>query len=165
MSEVVTVGVVVVRRALRSVWQSHAWLPYAVLPEPPDTPVWTRIGADQGDELWYAGTYGLELHRVETANYRDNLNSETPKLWVVLRVDVPEPPFEVMLVTADPSEGEGATEGGTEIVEPVPMPAAIVERLIGFYEDNHVERAFIKRKRDRADPEALARRVRVDDED
>ena len=164
--ESIEVGVVVVKRALKSVWQSHAWLPHAVLPEPPAAPPWTLLRREGPDEFWYAGPATLELHPIETAHYRDNLNSDAPKLWVVLRVDVPDPPFDVVLVTADPSEGEGATEGaGSETVEPVPMPPAIVERLIAFFSEHHVERAFHKRKRDRADPEALARRARVDEDD
>ncbi len=62
------------------------------------------------------------------------------------------------LVTADPAEGEALTEPGAEIVEAVPMPAAIQEWLAAFVEAHHVERPFVKRKRDRADPEALAKR-------
>jgi hypothetical protein len=38
------------------------------------------------------------------------------------------------------------------------MPPEIEARLAAFVEAHHVERPFIKRKRDRADPEALARR-------
>ena len=61
------------------------------------------------------------------------------------------------MVTADPSEGESLTETGTEIVEAVAMPAEIQRRLAAFVTAHHVERPFIKRKRDRADPEAMAR--------
>ena len=38
------------------------------------------------------------------------------------------------------------------------MPPTIVERLSRFVATHHVERAFVKRQRDRADPEALAHR-------
>ena len=38
------------------------------------------------------------------------------------------------------------------------MPPEIQERLAAFVEAHHVERPFVKRKRDRADPEAFARR-------
>jgi hypothetical protein len=40
----------------------------------------------------------------------------------------------------------------------VPMPPAIQEAIAAFDAEYHVERAFVKRKRDRADPHALARR-------
>jgi hypothetical protein len=157
--EILNVGIVVVKRALKSIWQSHQWLPYAVLPVPADTPDWTLLRREGLDEIWYAGAIPLELHPIETAHYRDNLNDDSPKLWVVMRTNTPEPPFELVLVTADPSEGEGATEGAGEIVEPVAMPSSIVERLIGFYDANHIERHFFKRKRDRADPDARGKRA------
>ena len=49
-------------------------------------------------------------------------------------------------------------EGIGEIVEAVPMPADIQAKIAEFFAAFHKERPFIKRKRDRADPEALARR-------
>ena len=52
------------------------------------------------------------------------------------------------------------TEPGSCIVEAVPMPEQIRDRLSAFVAAHHVERAFVKRKRDRADPEILARRPR-----
>jgi hypothetical protein len=41
----------------------------------------------------------------------------------------------------------------------VPRPDAVREVVEAFIAEHHVERPFIKRKRDRANPEALARRV------
>jgi hypothetical protein len=43
-------------------------------------------------------------------------------------------------------------------VEAVPMPAAVREIVEAFVAEHHVERPFVKRKRERADPQALARR-------
>ena len=40
------------------------------------------------------------------------------------------------------------------------MPCEIQAKVAAFFEAFHVERPFIKRKRDRADPEALAHRRR-----
>ena len=102
----------------------------------------------------------------ETSNYRDNLSTGAPKLWVVLRPTGVEPPFEIVRVTADPSEGEAFTEAGNDIVEPVAMPEAIWHAIDAFVAEHHVERPFYKRKRNRADPEALGRREvgREDDE-
>ena len=91
-------------------------------------------------------------------NYRDNLASGAPALWVVLRESGTEPPYQVYLVTADPAEGEAMTETGSDLVETVPMPDAIRDRLAAFVAEHHVEHAFVKRKRDRANPEALGRR-------
>ncbi len=38
------------------------------------------------------------------------------------------------------------------------MPKAMQETIAAFVAEHHVEQAFVKRKRDRANPEALARR-------
>ena len=65
----------------------------------------------------------------ETANYRDNLATGSPSLWVVLRETRAEPPYALYLVTADPAEGEGMTEAGSNIVESVPMPERSAKRL------------------------------------
>jgi hypothetical protein len=61
------------------------------------------------------------------------------------------------MVTADPAEGEGMTEAGEQIVESLPMPEQLQEAIAAFVTEHHVERAFVKRKRDRANPDALAR--------
>jgi hypothetical protein len=97
------------------------------------------------------------LHPSETAHYRDNLTSERPSLWVALR-HVGGEEYEIATVTANPYEGESLAEGIGEIVEAVAMPADIQSKIGEFFAAFHQERPFIKRKRDRADPEALARR-------
>ena len=70
-----------------------------------------------------------------------------------------EPPYRLIAVTADPAEGEGyhaerrsSGRGGAD----AGAVRAVVE---AFVAEHHVERPFFKRKRDRADPEALARRA------
>jgi len=65
--------------------------------------------------------------------------------------------YEIVIVTADPYEGEALAQGNGEIVEAVPMPPEIEEKMAAFIGAFHVERPFVKRQRDRADPEALAR--------
>ncbi len=156
------VGVVVEKRRLKSAWASHAWLPHAVLPAVPEAAPWTRLGADAERETFYAGARTVTLNPSETAHYRDNLQSGSPSLWVGLRsADEDEP--EVSIVTADPYEGEALAGALGETIEAVPMPAEIQARLAAFIEAFHVERPFIKRKRDRADPDALARRRRGGD--
>ena len=97
--------------------------------------------ADDGERAtFYAGPATVELHRAETANYRDNLASGSPALWVVLRETGAEPPYALYLVTADPSEGEAMTEAGGNIVEPVPMPEAVRDAVAVFIAEHHVER-------------------------
>jgi hypothetical protein len=80
---------------------------------------------------------------------------------VVLRPTGADPPFSVVAVTADPAEGEGFTEPAADLVEAVPMPAAVAEAVAAFVAEHHVEHRFEKRRRDRADPEALGRRRRT----
>ncbi len=150
------VGVVVERRAPSNPWAEDLWFPSAVLAGAPDTPAWTEIERWEGGARYYAGTFTLSFHRTETANYRDNLASGSPKLWVSLRRRDGHPPVEVWAVTADPAEGEALTETGWEIVEAMPMPPVIAEALAEFVAEHHVEREFFKRKRKPVDPEALA---------
>src|SRR5215469_4963366 len=79
-----------------------------------------------------------------------------PKAWA--RPTGVEPPYEIFAVTADPAEGEAWTETGSDLVDVVPMPEAVSAAIDAFVAEHHVERPFYKRERDRADPEALARR-------
>jgi Protein of unknown function (DUF3305) len=154
----IPVGVVVERRKAVSQWIDFTWRPVSVLAGQPDTAAWTVLSEKGEGALFYAGAVDIELHRTETGNYRDNLTSAKPSLWVVLRPTNVEPPYEVFAVTADPAEGEAFTEAGNDLVEAVAMPDLIRDALDAFIAEHHVERQFFKRQRDRADPEALARR-------
>jgi hypothetical protein len=154
----IAVGVVVERRAATSPWIEPVWRPVGVLAGAPDAAPWTELPGASDAATFYAGAAEVELYRSETTNYRDNLASGQPSLWVVLRPTGGDPPFSVVTVTADPAEGEAFTETGTDLVEAVPMPAPVAEAVAAFVAEHHVERTFHKRDRDRADPEALGRR-------
>ena len=91
----------------------------------------------------------IELYRTETTNYRDNLASGAPALWVALCPAISEGPFEILAVTADPAEGEALTDAGSNLVEAVSMPPDVVETVVQFIAQHHVERPFVKRQRDR----------------
>jgi hypothetical protein len=148
----IAVGVVLEKRPARTPWQDVIWEANAILPEPPAA----EAGAALGGALVYGGEAAIELHAADTAYYRDNLTSGAPQIWVVLRpsdgVAVPE----VARVTCDPNEGEGYAGSGWDIVNVVPMPGPIAAALADFVAEHHVEQSFVKRKRDKADPEALA---------
>jgi hypothetical protein len=161
----IPVGVVVERRKAVSVWIDHVWRPVAVLAGQPETRPWTQLAADADAATFYAGPAEVALYRSETANYRDNLTSGAPALWVVLRPTGLDPPFDLVLVTADPAEGEGCTQSGGDLVEPVAMPEPIRDYLAAFVAEHHVEQPFYKRQRNRADPEALGRRSPVEDDE
>ncbi len=152
------IGLVLERRAPVTRWGETAWLPHAALMPPPDVKPWTTLGVDGGAELFYAGAARVELFKSGTGNYRDNLATGAPKLWVVLRPAGPAPPVEVVLVTADPSEGESQTEAGEQVVDAVPMPPELAAALAAFVEAHHLEQPFHKRQRKRYDPEVMASR-------
>jgi hypothetical protein len=154
-----TVGLVVERRKAQSPWVDFVWRPIAALPGAPATQPWTVLEGDEEVRQFYIGTAEIDLYRADTPHYRDNLASGSPGLWVVLRPTEGGPPFEVVAVTANPSEGEAFTESGADLVEPVPMPEQVRDMIEAFIAEHHVEHAFSKRKQRRADPDALARRA------
>jgi hypothetical protein len=159
----ITVGVVVERSKGAGPWTDFLWRSVAVLSGVPDTPAWSKLSDDGGRATFYAGAVDIELYRSESSNYRDNLTSETPLLWVALRPTDADPPYTLAGVTADPAEGEAWAGIGNDLVDSVAMPDAIRRAIADFVAQHHVEQAFSKRERDRADPEALARRAPVRD--
>jgi hypothetical protein len=154
----IAVGIVVERRKAASRWIDFTWRPVAILAGQPDAAPWTMLSSGAETTSFYAGTAEIVLYRTETGSYHDNLASGAPSLWVALRPTGVEPSYEIVAVTADPAEGESFTQAGDDIVEALPMPASVRELLEEFVAAHHVERPFFKRKRDRADPEALASR-------
>jgi hypothetical protein len=116
---------------------------------------WTPFDTAPETSLFYAGQAVIELHRTETVNYRNNLASGAPALWVALRPAASERPYELIAVTADPAEGEAFTDAGSNLVETVPMPPDIVAAVAAFIAEHHVERPFLKRRRQPSEP-ALA---------
>ena len=154
----VSVGIIVERRKAQSPWIDFTWRPTTALAGEPAALPWTQLSADDEAATFYAGAADVALYRTETAHYRDNLASGAPSLWVALRPRDGDPPFDLVAVTADPAEGEGFTQNGDHLVEAVPMPEAVRAVVEAFVAEHHVEQPFMKRKRDRADPEALARR-------
>jgi Protein of unknown function (DUF3305) len=143
----IPVGVVVERRKAKSPWLDFLWRPVSVLAGTPSAAPWTPIDAAAEPTLFYAGDAVIELHRTESTNYRDNLTSGAPALWVVLRAAASGPGYEVLAVTADPAEGEAFSDSGNDLIETVPMPAAIAATIGNFIAEHHVERPFIKRRR------------------
>jgi hypothetical protein len=163
----IAVGVIVERRRAKSPWLDFIWRPAAVLVGTPEAAPWTPLGEAEDTSLFYAGDAVIELYRTETANYRSNLASSAPSLWVILRPDASPNVYRLLAVTADPAEGEAFTDAGSDLVEPVPMPAAIAEAINNFITKHHVERPFFKRRRERAVSPALGCRgdeARTEDE-
>lgn len=160
--ETIEVGVIVERRVLHNPWVDHIWVPTAVLVGAPATADWTPLHETAELTRYYAGRTELALFASDTTMYRENLLSSRPSLWVSLRPAETAPGVVLMLVTADPADAEALTQTGTDTIEAVPMPHEVQQRLATFIKAHHVERPFIKRKRDRADPEAMATQPRKD---
>ncbi len=138
-------------------WADFLWRPVSVFVGSPSAAPWTPLDTESEVTLFYAGQAVIDLHRTETINYRDNIASGTPALWVALHPVASGQPYEILAVTADPAEGEAFTDAGNYLVEAVPMPSAVVEAIVQFLAVHHVERAFVKRRRQPAEP-TLARR-------
>lgn len=154
----ITIGLVMECIAPSNTWGTHHWLPVQVLEGVPATTPWTVLARASDRVRYFAGSFVLKLYSTETAYYRDNLTAEKPRLWVAMQPDGSEPPLSIIAVTADPTEGEGYTQTGTNVVEVVDMPAGIAEEIAGFVAQHHVERVFEKRKRDKRPPAFLDRR-------
>jgi Protein of unknown function (DUF3305) len=159
----IPVGVVIERRRAKSAWADFVWRPVAVLPGVPDALPWTALGGTPECMNFYAGESEIELYRADTSGYRDNLATNKPQLWVALRPTGAEPPYEIAAITAEPSEGEAFNETATNLVEAMPMPDSIRSAIAAFVAKHNFEHPFVKRQRDRTDPEAMARRTPIKD--
>lgn len=145
----IRVGVAVEKRKPKSPWASDLWRPISVFHGVPATAPWTIIDAAEDVTTFYAGDAVIELYRTETDSYRSNLASGAPMLWVILRYTEGGSAVELRGVTADPAEGEALTGSGNDVVESVPMAAAIGEKVQAFIAQHHVERPMYRRQRDR----------------
>lgn len=153
----IPVGVIVERHKAKSQWLDFVCRPVSVLAGAPTAAPWTIIESSAELTTYYAGEAVIELHRTETASYQENLSFGAPVLWVVLRPAGTEVGFELLMVTADPAEGEALTGAGDDLVGTVPMPESVQQVLAAFIVEHHVERPFIKRKRERSAFEAPRR--------
>lgn len=143
----IQVGVVIERRPGVTSWQAEVWRPVAVLAGAADVAAWSPLGTVDGGERFFLGHAQVWFHRADTPTYRDNLATGSPRMWVRLRLEDGRP--RLIGVTADPAEGEAFTEAGNDLVDHVLMPGEVAAALARFVETHHVERVFLKRRRDR----------------
>lgn len=155
-------GIVVERRSAASPWVDFTWRPVALLAGAPTATPWICLDDDGTTATFYAGAVSLDLYKTEAAHYRDNLTSPQPCAWVAISETGGTPPCVIAGATIDPAEGEALAEAGTVVVEAVPLPPAIVRQVAEFVARHPIQDSFVKRERDRADPEALARRLPAD---
>lgn len=158
----IPVSVIVEQRRATGPWVEHVWVPVAVLPAPTVAEPWTVLNRADGLTAYIAGQAEVALHPSDTLGYQANLETGRPMLWVVLRPCLDPPGMELHRVIADAAEAEALVSvGGESVIEPVPMPGPVREAVEAFVAEHHRDRGFFKRKRDRADPEALAARPRA----
>ena len=141
-------GVVLARRSIDNPWIDHMWVAHTLLYPAPEVAAGTLLSKDESLALVYAGAATVELFVSETGNYRDNLMSGAPGLWVAARSRSDGGTPEFVRVTADPTEGEAFFESGSDIVAALPMPVELNALIRAFVDEYHVERVFLKRKRD-----------------
>lgn len=158
-AKTITVGVVAERSKGAGPWTDYLWRPVSAFTGTPAAPAWTKLSDDGERATFFVGTTDIELYRSEAGNYRENLLVEQPLLWVALRSTAGEPPYTLAGVTADPAEGESWVALGIDLVDSVSMPGAVEAMVTDFVSEHYVEQVFHKRKRDRADPEGMARRL------
>jgi len=155
------VAVLAERRRGVTIWAEHVWRVTAVLEEAPEVPPWTLLRSEpDGTALFFAGHAEIWLHPTDTDNYKHNLEAAVPLVWVLLRPDASEAGFALQAVTVDAGEAQIYAESGNDLLESLPLPPGLCAWAAGFVVRHHKERGFYKRKRDRADPEALARQAR-----
>ena len=153
----IPVAVLVERRPGVTPWAEWSWRPVEVLEEAPELPPWTVLRETAGRTLFLAGHAEVALHPTDTTNYRDNLTAAAPSVWVVLREAAAAPGLDLHLVTVDAGEAHVYADAGNDLLEALPMPPGLRAVTERFVAEHHIERRFHKRRRDRADPEALAR--------
>jgi hypothetical protein len=160
----IPLAVLVERRRGVTRWAEHVWRATEVLEDAPDLPPWTVLREEaEGRTVFFAGVAEVALHPTDTDNYRHNLASAKPLVWVLLRVADTPPGFVLQTVTADPGEAHLYADVGQDLLEALPLPPRLHAALEAFCARHHRERGFWKRKRDRADPEALAHRAPPED--
>jgi hypothetical protein len=160
----ILIGLVVERLDPSNAWGEPIWLPCQALDGIPEAPPWTILSKGADRVRYFAGAFAVQLYSTETAYYRSNLLADRPRLWVVMRPDGAEPPVDIVAVTADPTEGEGYTETGTNVVEVIDIPPGLAAAIAEFVDEHHVERVFEKRKRDKRPPQLGDRRRPLDDD-
>lgn len=159
----IEVGVVAERRPGVTPWAEFAWAAREVLEDFPDVAPWTVLREEEGRTLFFAGSAEVALHPTDTDNYVHNLEQDPPRVWVVLRLTEAAPGFTLQAVTVDAGEAHLYADTGTDLLESLPMPAGLRLVVERFVAEHHRERHFLKRRRDRADTDALGRRPRSEE--
>ena len=159
----IPVGVVVERRKAKSQWVDFVWRPVAVLPGVPETAPWTALDGDADCTNFYAGAGEIELYRSETDGLSRQSGHGRGTVVGGAAADRSRAALRHRRGHGRSGRRRSLTEAADDLVDAVPMPEPVRAAIADFIAEHHVEHEFVKRKRDRADPEALARRTPTKD--
>lgn len=142
------IAVTMQRVPLANRWVSEQWRPAAVEPAPDASVAPEPIGADAGGERWRFRGYAIELHRSEAEGYYLNITCAEPKVFVMWRLseDGGEPRARPEVVTVSYNEAGRWLDGG-EQVDPVPMPAIVLDWIKPFVAEHYKPEPKKKMKR------------------
>ncbi len=146
------VGIVVRRSPGVTRWAKWAWKVVAVVPGAGPAR-WRELRREGDVTDFHAATLTLDLWSSDTEAYQVALASDPPGVIVVLRETEEagsDMPWQPVIITASPYEGQDYLDSGDGLVERVTMPPGMVAWLADFVRRHHVEEPFVKRRRDRA---------------
>ena len=147
----IPMGVVLRRQPGVTRWAKWAWKAVAVLPHA--GPGGFRVLREEGEVTdFHAATLPMELHHTEVESYRISLMMTPPSVFAVLNKGEDagnEHDIGVHLVTANADFAQEYQDSDEVIVEPIPMPEALIGIVRDFCDAHFKEVPFRKRKRDK----------------
>jgi len=151
-SETMMVGVIVEMRPSSSPWIDTVLRPLEVIPGAGPVTGWTELSRHNSElgaiVRYHAATLPIELFAKETQGYLVNLADSVPRVYVVMREDdESDLGYRVFLATVCPFEAQDYMDSGEDIVEGVPMPAAVAAWMQAWCDTHHTDEKFFKRKR------------------
>lgn len=142
------VAVVMQRRTTQNRWQSEVWEPFSVLAGYGGEAGARLLRDDGASAQWLHTGLELALHRDEAEGYYLNVSTDTPKVFVMWRMeeDAAGLPFAVpQFVTTSYNEAGRLLDGG-ERVDTVGMPAELLG-WVGRFVESHYRPEPKKRRR------------------
>ena len=127
-------AVVMQRRALQNRWADHAWEPAGVLCGHAGESTPRALREDAALAQWLHPGFTLVLHRDETEGYYLNVSSQSPRVFILWRLDDQRGvPVEVTVSM----EEAGRWMDGGHSVDSVAMPAEIFAWVGDYVEKNY----------------------------
>jgi len=150
-SESREIGVIVEWQAVDSPWITHRWRVTELLSGAAGVVPWTLLDAGPNVRRHFAGNAELSLYPLETDTLKHNVEGPAPAVYVFLRSTAEPPGMTLLGATVCAGEAGAHADTGSDLVEAVPMPAAILGWVTEFVTAHHQERPSYRRLRDRSD--------------